>query len=143
MILWVDQRLKALVPVTIWLVIIPLAFFILHDIALVVELLLVHCWKHPTHPVRFEPKCKFQVSGRDCLEVVGSIEPGGRIKGPPSTFDQFKMLVLRDMLGTLEHHVLKQVREARVAGKFISRPNPIPNIHCHYRHSAVLGKDYF
>ena len=58
-----------------------------------------------------------------------------------SIAEKFEMFVFGYMLGALEHHVLKQMCEARVTGKFVLRPNPIPNVHRHNRHGAVLRKD--
>src|SRR5688572_10323457 len=67
--------------------------FILHDIALCIELFLRHCGKQRAHSVRFEPECQRKLIRRNSLEVVGSFEPGGSIECSTLTLNELEMFI--------------------------------------------------
>ena len=47
----------------VWLVVVVLAAFVLHNVALIVQLLLIHGRQEESHPVGFKPEREFQVIG--------------------------------------------------------------------------------
>jgi hypothetical protein len=45
------------------------------------------------------------------------------------------------MLGALEHQVLEQVRQPGPAGRFVLRPDVVPEVHRHQRLVSILMDD--
>src|SRR6185369_13980447 len=60
-------------PAAIGNVLEPMATFVLDDIALIIELRLVHSVKESRKAVRFEPEQVLQIARRGGYEVVGAV----------------------------------------------------------------------
>ena len=78
--------------------------------------------------------------GGEGVEVIGPVEPGRGIEGAPGPFDELEMPVLRNVQGTLEHHVLEEMGKAGLPSLFILGSHRIPEIHTHHRGGLVHRK---
>ena len=136
-----DQALQALVPVPVGLVVVALALLVLHHVALVVQLLLVHGRQHPAHPVGLQPERQLQVVRRHRLEVVGAVEPGAGVQRAAGALHQLEVPVLGHVLRALEHHVLEEVGEAGPAGLLVPGADAVPQVHRDHRNRRVLRED--
>ena len=115
------------VPVRHVVVALPLLF--LHNLALSVQIFLSECIQQRGHPVRLQPQREVKSAGRQRLEVVGPIEPGGGIDHRAGCLQQRNMLAGRDVRRALKHHVLEEMGEAGTALLLISGADVVPDIH--------------
>jgi hypothetical protein len=137
----VDERLDALVPVSVRLVVHPPAALVLHHAALVVELLLRHRRKQEPHAVGLEPERELQPVRRNGLEIVGAVQPGGAVHGAAYPLDVGDVLRVGHVLRALEHHVLEEVREAGPPRPLVTASDVVPEVDGHHRLAVVLGED--
>ena len=115
-----------------------LALLVLHHAALLVELGLVHRPEHVAHAVRFHPQSEVESRGRHVLEVVGAVLVGRAVEvGGADAFHRLEVVVV-EVLGSVEHQVLEQMREACLAGLFILGTDVVPNVDRNDRSLAVL-----
>ena len=127
---------------TVGPVLVGLETLVLHDGALVVELLLCDARGKEAHAVRFEPQGQIQVAGRKRLVVVRPVEPRGAVERPARVLDELEVLVVADVLRALEQQVLEEVREARPPGPLVLRAHVVHEVDRHDRHGPVLVKDH-
>lgn len=71
-------------------VVVPLAAFVLDDVALVLHGLVVQGGEQRAHPVRLEPERKLQLVGLHGLEVVGALEAGRAVERTPAPWTSSK-----------------------------------------------------
>ena len=77
------------------------------------------------------------------LEVVGAIEIRRAVDaGCAAAGEQLEVRVALDVLRSLKHHVLEQVREARAAGRLVRRPDVIPDVDADERHTVIFRQDH-
>ena len=122
------------------MIVVTLTLLVFHDVTLIVEFLLGHRRKHPSHPIAFEPKSQLEVIGRHGLKIVCAVEPGRSVERPTDTFDQLEVLILRDVLGPLKHHVLEEVSETGLAYDLVPGPDSVPNVSRDDRDASIGGK---
>jgi hypothetical protein len=139
--LGVDERLHLLVPGAVRLVVDAPAALVLHDVALVVELLLGHGGQQARHAIGLEPQGELQLVAGQGLEVVGSVEPGARVQGATGRLHEAEVLALLHVRRALEHHVLEQVGEARLAGLLVPAADVVPEVDRHERRAGVARED--
>src|SRR5690606_19229823 len=58
------------------------------------------------------PECGFQHVTRNGFKIVGPVGRGGTIHLSAYAFHYFNMLLVGNMLGTLEHHMLEEVSKS-------------------------------
>ncbi len=95
--------------------VVALALFVLHDAALVIELLLRHCAQQIAHAVAFQPQRAFQRGAGDGLEVVGAVEIGRAVVIGRAHFLQVLEIVVRRVLAAVEHQMLEQMGKPGLA----------------------------
>src|SRR5665213_2677152 len=136
----VCERRKFFPPCSIRLVIHGPTALVRYHVPLCVEFLLRHCWQQCSHSIGFEPQSYRKLIGRNCLEVVGSIEPCGPVQCPARTLHKLKVLVRLHMLGALKEHVLKQMGEAGTSVPLVRRTHVIPEVDRYYGRGMILGE---
>ena len=141
MLLRVEVRLELFLPRAVWPVVVRPALLVLDDLALVVEVLLAERLEERRHAVGFEPQRQVELVGRHRLEVVRPIEPGRAVHRAAGRLDEGDVLGLGDVLGALEHHVLEQVGEARLARLFVLGADVVPDVDRDDGGEVVLGDD--
>ena len=90
-------RLELLVPRAVGPVVVAPALLVLHDLALVVEVLLAERLEERAHPVRLEPERELHLVARHGLEVVRAVEPGGAVHRAAGGLDERDVLRLADV----------------------------------------------
>ncbi len=130
-----------LVPRPVRPVVVAPALLVLHDLALVVEVLLAERLEQRPHPVRLEPDRELQLVRRQRLEVVRAVEPRRAVERPAGALDEGHVLRLADVRAALEHHVLEQVREAGLARDLVLGADVVPEVHGDHGREVVLGDD--
>jgi hypothetical protein len=138
----IDHGLDPLVPVPVRLVVHPPAPLVLHHAALVVQLCLCHGGKEESHAVRFQPESELEPVGRDGLEVVGAVQPGGPVHRAAHPLDVGDVLCIGDVLGALEHHVLEEMGEAGPPLPLVAAPHVVPEVHRHHRLRVVFREHH-
>src|SRR3954452_11307465 len=117
------------------------ALLVLDDLTLVVEVLLAERIEQRRHPVGLEPEGELELVGGQRLEVVRPIQPGRSVHRAARGLDEGDVLRLRDVARTLEHDVLEQVGEARLARDLVLGPDVVPEVHRDDGSQVVLGDD--
>ena len=137
---WGIERMKqGFFNQSIGLVLGALPALVAHHILLIRQLGLIELLKQRTHAIAFYPQGQFQLIGRQRLEIVGAIKICGAVDlRRARTLENRKVLVFRDILGALKHHVFEQMRKARAPRLFVSRPDVIPEVDRHQRQPLVF-----
>src|SRR5690606_672265 len=141
MIRRIHECLDALVPVAVRLVVDAPAPLVLHDIALVVELLLRHRGKQPAESVALQPETQLEVVRGQRLVVVRAVQPGRAVQRAAGLLDQREVPHLRYVFRALEHHVLEQVGEPRTTLALVPRAHAVPDVQCHDRRGVLARED--
>src|SRR5690606_15371472 len=122
--------------------VLALALLVLDHAALFVEHLLVDRAEQVAHAVGFHPQRHVQRGGRHVLEVVGAVGVGGAVHvGRAGLLERLEVLA-RVVLGTVEHQVLEQVREAAAPGRLVLAAHAVPDVDRHDRGLVVLVHDH-
>ena len=137
----VEMRLELLLPRAVRAVVVRPALLVLHDLTLVVEVLLAERIEQRRHPVRLEPQREVELVRRHRLEVVRPVQPGRAVHRPAGGLHERDVLGLGHVLGALEHHVLEEVREARLARLLVLGADGVPDVDRDDRGEVVLGDD--
>ena len=124
-----EVALELLVPRAVRPVVVRPALLVLHDFALVVEILLAERVEEGPHPVGLEPQGELRLMRRQRLVVVRPIEPRAAVHRPAGRLDEGHVLGLADVPRPLEHHVLEEVGEAGLALDLVLRPDVVPEVH--------------
>ena len=141
MLRWKEVGLQLLVPGPVRPVVVRPALLVLHDLALVVEVLLRERVEERAHAIGLEPERELELVARQGLEVVRAVEPRRAVHRPAGGLDESDVLGLPDVCGALEHDVLEEVGEARLAGHFVLRADVVPDVHRDDRCEVILGDD--
>src|SRR6185369_13113902 len=99
------------------------ASFFLNRVALVVEV--VFCNRQTLHAIGFEEEREIDLVGGKDLEVVGAIFVGGAVHVAAVIENEQEMFTGSNILGTFEHHVFKEMREAGATLAFVTRTNVV------------------
>ena len=91
------------------------------------------------HAVRLEPHRQLERVGRHHLEVVGVIEPRRSVQRAAVLVDDADVLELGDVLGSLKHQVLEQVREAGAAFRLDAEADAVHQLDHHDRRRVVFA----
>ena len=112
------------------------------DVLLVRKRCLIDLVEQVSHAIRFEPQRQLELVGGERFEVVGAIEVGRAVDvAGARSFEQLEVLIARDVLRALKHHVLEEVRETGAPLVFVRRPDVIPQVDRDDRQTAVLAQD--
>ncbi len=115
--------------------------FVFHHIPLVVELLLGHGGEEKAHPVRLHPEGQLEVVTRDVFKVIGPVLRSRTVDLPADLLEGRKILV-RLVLGPLEHHVFEEMGKPGPSDLFIFRADVVPDIHGDYGNRVILMQDH-
>ncbi len=120
--------------------VVALALLVLHDTALLIELLLVHRIDEMAHAVTLEPQDLVERGLRHRLEVIGAVKPGRTIEiGCTDRLHGLDPLTL-EILCALEHQMLEQMGKAGAAGTLVLRADMVPDAHRNHRR-LLVGRD--
>src|SRR5436190_7212315 len=86
-------------------VIIILSAFILYSAALVLKFLLCNSIQQKAHTVCFKPQHFFKLIVWNCFKIIGAVKVCASIQCSPGRSYYFKMLVISNMIASLEHHM--------------------------------------
>jgi hypothetical protein len=136
-----EVRLELLLERAVRAVVIGPALLVLDDLALVVEVLLAECVEQGRHPVGLEPEGQLELMRRERLVVVRPVEPGRAVHGPAGGLHERDVLGLGDVAGALEHDVLEEVGEARLALDLVLRADVVPEVDPDDGREVILGDD--
>ena len=136
-----ERRQQSLIPRSVRPVVVGLALLVLHDLALVVEVLLRQGVEERAHPVGLEPQRQLDLVGGHRLVVVGPVEPGAAVRHSARGLDGRDVLGLLDVGRTLEHHVLEEVGEAGPARLLVLGADAVPEVDRGDGDEMVLGDD--
>jgi hypothetical protein len=109
-------------------VVVALAALFLDHFALDVELLLGQRGGEVAHAVGFEPEAEGQVVRGEGLEVVGAVEERRPVQHPAHGLDVAEVLVVADVLGAGEEHVLEKVSETGAARALVLGADVVPEV---------------
>ena len=139
MTLGIERVEQGLFNQSIGLVLGALAALVAHHILLIGKLGLIELLEQRAHAIAFYPQSQFQLVGRQRLEIVGAVKICGAVDlRCARTLENRKVLIFRDVLGALKHHVFEQVRKAGAPGFFVGRPDVIPEVHRHQRQPLIF-----
>ena len=123
-------------------IIVALAFFVLDDAALVIELFLRHRAEQMAHAVAFEEQRAVERAGRHRFEIVGAVGIGRAVEiGRANLLQRFKE-VARRIFRTVEHQMFEQMRKTRLARGFVLRSDAIPDRHRDDRRLVIFVHDH-
>ena len=122
-------------------VVVVLAALVLHGRALNLKLLLAHGVEQEAHAVGFQPQAGFELVVGQGLEVVGAVLGGAAVESAAGGRHQLKVLLVAHVVGALEHHVLEEVRKARLANLLAGRAHVVGHVHVHQRVGVVFAHD--
>src|SRR5438128_7575258 len=77
---------------------------------------------------------------RNRFEIVGALEPGRSVESPARALNQLEVLIRADVGGSLEKHVLEQMRKASPSTALIRRADVIPEVYRYDGRGVILGK---
>ena len=117
------------------------AHFFFNDIALVAQVFVVYLER--THAVCFQPQNAVECVGGHGLVVVRYIVVRRAIQQAAAGVDQFDVLHLGSIRGTLKHHVLEQVREAAAALRLETKTDLVIDADGYHRRGGVRHDDHF
>jgi hypothetical protein len=123
------------------LILVALTTLVLDDVALAIDALRRHRVEQIRHAIGLEIERQFQRVRRHVLEVVGAIVVRRAVVVAAGALEQRVEHAFLDVLRSLEHQVLEQVREAGAAGLLVRRADVIPDVHRRHRHALVLVQD--
>ena len=112
----------------------------LDDFALGLERLLVDTQRR--HAIGFEPEHERQVLRRHRLPEHRRVFVGVGVALPADARDVRRMPFGLDVLRSLEHHVLEQVREAGTSRAFVLRSDVIPDLQVHDRRRVIFEEHH-
>jgi hypothetical protein len=137
----VHRRLDDAFGLTVRTVLVVLPPLVLHDVTLVVELRLRHRGQKETHAIGLEPQRELELIRGQDLEVVRAIRGRRTVERSAGFLQELEVLLVADVLGALEEHVLEQVREARATAHFASAADVVVDVHGHDRIGVVFVHD--
>ncbi len=120
------------------LIVNALATLVLDRFALDLEFLLCHGVQQEAHAVGFEPQHFLELIVGHSLEIVRSIGVGRPVECPAGLGNDLEVLLVGDVFRALEHHVLEEMRESRLADFLARRSHVIRDIDVHERVRVVL-----
>jgi hypothetical protein len=135
------QGVEELHHVPVRHVVVALPLFLLHDLALIVEVFLGQGLEQRGHPVGLQPQSEVEPAGRQGFEVVGAIEPGCGIDDRAGRLEQPDVLARSYVRRALEHHVLEEMGESGAAVLFVSGTDVVPDVDRHRRRNVVGAGD--
>ena len=119
-----DRQLGA----SVGAVFVRLAAFVLHHLALPLQLFVGDHLGQRREPIRLQPEKRFEQVARADLVVVRAIVAGGAVVvAAPALHDRVERGVGR-VARPHEHQVLEQVREAGPPGRFVLRSDVVPYV---------------
>jgi hypothetical protein len=121
--------------------IVALSFLVLNHAPLLVELVLTDGADEMSHTIGLEPEHGVERILRHRLEIIGAVEPRGRVEIRRTELLQKGSIFVVEVLGPLKHQVLEQMRESGMARNFILRADVIPNIDRDDRRLPILMDD--
>ena len=136
------QRLgNVLAGEAIGAVVVVLAALVFHGSTLNLKLLLAHGVQQEAHAVSLQPQPGFELVAGQRLKIVGAVLIGGAIQAAAGGRHELKVLLVTYVVGPLKHHVLEEVREARLPNLLPRRPHVVGHIDVHQRVGVVLAHD--
>ena len=114
---------------------------VLHDLALVVELLPGDTRLEEPHAVGLEPQAEIQLVRGQGLEVVGAVEPRRPVERAAGILNELEVVLARHMLGPLEEEMLEEVRETGPAGALVFRSHVVHDVNGDERRGPVGLQD--
>ena len=130
------HRRQAVGPV---LVVLPA--LVQHDVALVRELLLRQRRQQVAHAIGLHPQRQLERARGHDLPVVGPIGVRRSVERRARGLQRLEEPAVV-VLGSLEHQVLEQMREARVPGRLVLRSDVIPDVDRDDRTAVVLVQQH-
>ena len=128
MSLGVEGSKDRLVRAAVRNVVDSLPALVLHNLALEVELALVHGRKEETHAIRVEPESESKRIRGQVLIVVSPVLGGGPVVVRTCSLERLIEHADRNVLRSHEHDVLEQVREPGTPRLFVTRANLVPAV---------------
>ena len=123
--------------------VIALAFFVLHDAALVVEALLVQRAEQMAHAVAFHVQGLFDRRSRHSLEEIRAVEPSRAVPVGGAHRAQGLHQAAGQVLGRIEQaDMLEQMRVTGLALGFVLGTDVVPGLDRDDRHLAVGMHDH-
>ena len=136
----VGQRIDHLEGAAVRLVVDAQPPLFLDGVALVVEILLGD--RQRLHAIGLEEDAEIELVGGQRLEVERAVLVGGAVHRAAVDEHQHEVFAGADVLGSLEHHVLEEVREPGSALPFVTRADVVVHGDRIDRRGVVLGHDH-
>ena len=138
----IEQLLDEELGAAVGLVLVGLPQLVQDDVALQVELLLVHRSREILEPVRVEPEERREERGGAGGIVVRAVGGRGGVVRSARRFHEPVEVAARHPLGAHEHQVLEQVREAAAAGLLVLAAHAVPDVHGRDGQAVVRVEDH-
>ena len=117
--------------------VVALTLLVLDDAALVIELLLADRAQEIAHAIALEPQRLFERARRHRLIIVGAVKPGRAIVARRAHRLQRHEIIIVAILRAVEHQMLEEMREARLARWLVLRADIVPDRERDHRRLAV------
>ena len=121
--------------------VVALALFVLHDAALVIQLLLRHRAEQMPHAVALQEQCALQSAGRHRLEIVCPVEPCRPVEIRRSHLLQRLEIIARRILRPVEHQMFEEMCEPGLALRLMLRADAVPDRNGHNGRLAIRVHD--
>ena len=132
-----------LVNDAVWLVLDALPTLVAHDVLLIGERGGRDLLEQIPHAIRLEPQRELDLVGGNGLEIVRAIEIRGAVQiAGAGAFQQLDVLIRRNVLRPLKHHVLEQMRETGAPRLFVGGADVVPEVDGDERQPVVLRQDH-
>ena len=118
----------------------PEPAFFLHGVALVVEVVLGD--RERLHAIGFEEDAEVELVGRQRLVIQRAILVGRAVHRAAVDEHLHEVLAGADVLGSLEHHVLEEMREPGAALALVLRADEVVHDDRIDRRVVILGDDH-
>ena len=138
----IEQVLDRELGAAVRLVLVALPQLVQDDVALQVELLLVHRAREVLEPVGVEPEERGEQRGRAGREVVRAIRVRRGVVRSARRFHDPVELAGRHALRAHEHQVLEQVGEAAAAGRLVLAADAVPDVNGRDGQAVVRVEDH-
>jgi len=93
------------------------------------------------HAVAFEEQREIERAGRHRFEIIGAVEEGGAVEIGRADLAQRLEEIVGSVFGAVEHQMLEQMGEARLARGLVLRPDAVPHRHRDDRRLTILVHD--
>ena len=138
---WICCFTDLLEDASIGLIVDALSALIFYRLALHLELLLGDGIEEVSHAIGFEPEHLLELIDRYGLVIVRAVAVGRAVQRSTGLRHDLEVLLVVDVLGSLEQHVLEEVGEARTSNVLAARAHVVGHVDMSYGITVIFVQD--